>query len=80
VSICYVDEQCATALRHAIDFDLVAVSSALGMFIRVRTKHVGTRNKQARLVIDQESFRVVRERPEAKEPFHRLVDHIANVS
>lgn len=35
--------------------------------------------KQVRLVIDEESFRAARERPEAKEALNRWAGHIAEV-
>lgn len=35
--------------------------------------------KQVRLVIDEESFRAARERPEAKQALSRLAGHIAEV-
>jgi hypothetical protein len=36
-------------------------------------------SKQRRLVIDEESFRAARERPEAKEALNRMAGHIAEM-
>jgi hypothetical protein len=48
----------------------------------MRDKHTETvrlTKKQVRLVLDEESFRSARERPEAKEALNRLAGHIAEV-
>jgi hypothetical protein len=52
------------------------------MLTHMRDRHmenVRLTKKQVRLVIDEESFRSARERPEAKEALNRLAGHIAEV-